>query len=279
MAVSVFDDQTEFLERFDWGEAGVLKLAPHAEVVLIVDVLSFSTAVDVAVARGATVYPCRWRDDRASALAGRVGAVLADGRNVQPRGVAYSLSPASLLGIPAGTRLVLPSPNGATLALLAAEFAATVFSGCLRNATAVATACRTLGQSVAVIAAGERWRDAGDQSGSLRPAVEDLVGAGAILTALEPTRPSPEAIAAMAAFRAVAPDLGQFLATCASGRELRERGFGQDVELAAQLDVSATVPYLHGEAFKLWSPYSGLQSPCHPDANRVIPTSGGISPH
>ena len=45
------------------------------------------------------------------------------------------------------------------------------------------------------------------------------------------------------AARAAAPDLGQFLAACASGRELRERGFGQDVELAAQLDISATVPY------------------------------------
>jgi 2-phosphosulfolactate phosphatase len=107
---------------------------------------------------------------------------------------------------------------------------------------------------VAVIAAGERWREIGDQSGSLRPAVEDLVGAGAILTALQPTRSSPEAIAAMAAFRAAAPDLGRFLAGCASGRELRERGFGQDVELAAQLDVSANVPLLRSGAFESWAP-------------------------
>ena len=58
----------------------------------------------------------------------------------------------------------------------------------------------------------------------------------------------------MAAFRAAAPDLGGFLAACASGRELRERGFGQDMELAAQLDVSSTVPILRGEAFAAWAP-------------------------
>jgi 2-phosphosulfolactate phosphatase len=253
-AGGVFDDQTEFRERFEWGEAGIRRLAPRADVVVIVDVLSFATAVDVAAARGASIYPCRWRDDRATALAERVGALLADGRPTHDQAAPYSLSPVSLHAIPAGTRLVLPSPNGATLALLAAELGAAVVTGCLRNATAVAAACRVLGQTVAVVAAGERWRDADSQTGSLRPAVEDLVGAGAILTALQPTNASPEAIAAMAAFAAAAPSLGEFLAACASGRELREREFAQDVEVAAQLDVSATVPLLRGEAFAAWTP-------------------------
>jgi 2-phosphosulfolactate phosphatase len=251
---SVFDDQSEFQEQFEWGEAGIRRLAPHADVVVIVDVLSFATAVDVAVGRGATIYPCRWRDDRAMTLAERVGAVLADGRSTDDRGVPYSLSPVSLREIPAGTRLVLPSPNGATLTLLAAELGAVVVTGCLRNAAAVATACRVLGQNVAVVAAGERWQEADDQTGSLRPAVEDLVGAGAVLTALQPTNPSPEAVAAMAAFRAATLDLDRFLAGCASGRELRERGFGQDVGMAAQLNVSSTVPLLRAEAFVPWEP-------------------------
>ena len=76
-----------------------------------------------------------------------------------------------------------------------------------------------------MVAAVERWRQAGEQTGSLRPAVEDLVGAGAILAALDPAQPSPEAVTAVAAFQAAAPDLGRFLAGCASARELSEQGF------------------------------------------------------
>jgi len=250
----VFDDQAEFRERFEWGEAGVRRLAPGTDVVVVVDVLSFATAVDVAVGRGATVFPACWHDARAAAFAARVGAVLAGDRSAGDRSVPYSLAPTSLLAIPPGTRLVLPSPNGAALALLAGEIGAMVLTGCLRNAAAVAAACRAHGGTVAVVAAGERWGHSGDRSGSLRPAVEDLVGLGAILAALAPSRPSPEAMAAVAAFRAAVPNLGRFLAECASGRELRERGFGPDVAVAAQLDVSRTVPHLRGEAFEPWAP-------------------------
>jgi 2-phosphosulfolactate phosphatase len=246
----VFDDQAEFEQRFDWGEAGVRRLAPHSDVVVIVDVLSFSTAVDIAVGCGATVYPYQWRDEGATTYARELDAVLAGSRQAAKSGVPYSLSPHSLLTIPAGSRLVLPSPNGATLSLLAAELGATVLTGCLRNASAVGAACLSVGYTVAVIAAGERWGDAGKPSESVRFAVEDLVGAGSILEALTPANSSPEAAAAFAAFRAARPALGQFLAECSSGKELRQLGFGADVTLAAQADVSQTAPHLVGMAFR-----------------------------
>ncbi len=248
----MFDDQRAFGARFEWGEAGVQRLAPHTDIVVVVDVLSFATAVDVAVGRGAIVYPCRWRDARAEILAAEVDAVLAGTRSGEDQGAAYSLSPTSLLSIPSGTRLVLPSPNGATLAQLAAEHQAIVLAGCLRNASAVADVARALRGTVAVIAAGERWVSAGDLTGSLRPAVEDLVGAGAILAALDASRPSPEATAAIAAWRSAASDLAHVLAACASGQELRERGFARDVDVAAQVDVSRAVPHLRAGAFHDW---------------------------
>jgi 2-phosphosulfolactate phosphatase len=100
-----------------------------------------------------------------------------------------------------------------------------------------------------VVAAGERWRRDGAMTGSLRPAVEDLVGAGAILAALAPTNPSPEAIAAIAAFHAALPDLGGFLAACASGKELCGQGFAADVELAAQFNVSQAILQFRDAAF------------------------------
>lgn len=176
--------------------------------------------------------------------------MLAGGRNLAESGGNYSLSPSSLRTISASTRLVLPSPNGATLSLLAAELGATVMAGCLRNASAVAAACEALGESVTVIAAGERWVDAGESTGSLRFAVEDLIGAGAILAALEPLQPSPEAVAAIAVFRAAPRDLDTFLSQSSSGRELSQLGFAADVELAAEVDGSESVPRLVEMAFQ-----------------------------
>jgi hypothetical protein len=79
--------------------------------------------------------------------------------------------------------------------------------------------------------------------------VEVLVGAGAILAALENPSPSPEAVAAIGAYQAAVTDLPAFLERCASGRELREAGFGRDAAIAAELDVSRTAPTLRHGAF------------------------------
>ena len=107
-----------------------------------------------------------------------------------------------------------------------------------------------MGETVTVIAAGERWEGA---DGTLRPAVEDLIGAGAILAAWGPGAPSPEAVAAIAAFAAVARDPRRYLDACSSGRELRELGFAEDVAIAARLDASEAVPLLTAGAFADWS--------------------------
>lgn len=236
----MYYDQSEFEIRCEWGAEGVTQLAPTSDAVVIVDVLSFSTAVEIAVGRGAVVYPYRWRDDTAAAYAETVGALLAN----PSREGSYSLSPASLMTIPAGTRLVLPSPNGATLTLATGEVP--TFAGCLRNARAVAEAARKIGRRISVIPAGERWKD-----GSLRPAIEDLVGAGAIVHYLG-GRKSPEAAIAEAAFLSTRESLPSVLRECSSGKELIGKGFPEDVELAVELDASECVPALVQSAYVRW---------------------------
>jgi len=233
-------DQSQFDLCCEWGIGGGEQLA-LADVTIIVDVLSFTTSVDVAVAQGATVLPYRWNDEKASEYAREQNAELAGPRNRLDDG--YSLSPASLTNVLPGLRLVLPSPNGSALAFAAISRASTVMAGSLRNASAVASAARRTGKRIAVIPAGEQWPD-----GTFRPAVEDWVGAGAILRSLPGTR-SPEAQAAIAAFDSFSGALQDQLLNCSSGRELVERGFGRDVELAAELDVSTAVPILHGAMF------------------------------
>src|SRR5262245_30212091 len=168
--------QTPFTARFDWGEAGVTALAASAAVAVVVDVLSFSTAVAVAVGRGAAVRPFRWRAE-AAAVAADWDAHLAVSRLAAGPDHPFSLCPASLLALRPGERLVLPAPNGSHLSTLAEQRYPHVLTGCLRNATAVALAARRLAgdRPIAVIAAGERRREAEE---TLRPAVEDLIGAG-----------------------------------------------------------------------------------------------------
>ena len=239
MRVAAHLSQGEFDVRCEWGLHGVEALAPISDVVVIVDVLSFTTCVDIATANGATVFPYRFRDETAREYARARKALLAG-----PRGAAagtYSLSPTGLLDIPAGARLVLPSPNGSTLSL--ATGTAPTLAGCLRNSRAVAACAARIGRRIAVVPCGERWPD-----DSLRPAVEDLLGAGAIISHLAGSK-SPEAYAAQVLFKSCRTDFAHIVAQCASGQELIHRGYRADIEHSAGLDCSDSAPLLHGEYF------------------------------
>lgn len=221
--------------RCEWGLHGLLHLLPESDAVVVVDVLSFSTAVDIAVENGAAILPWRWKDDTAAQFAKEKSALLAGSRRSWDP---YSLSPASLRTIPRGSVLVLPSPNGSTLCCSANGVP--TFTACLRNAPAVAGHLERFSR-VAVVPAGERWPD-----DSLRPSLEDWIGAGAVLSLLGGRR-SPEADLAVAAFERFRSDLAGTLSRCGSGQELIERGFACDVELAAEYAVSSAVPMLAGD--------------------------------
>ncbi|BAY60035.1 putative lipoprotein [Calothrix brevissima NIES-22] len=231
-------DQAEFDLRCEWGVQGVTQLAPISDVIIIVDVLSFSTATEIATNNGAIIYPYQWRDDSAINYAKSVNAKLAKGRFSQ---TGYSLSPASLTKIPIGTKLVIPSPNGSTLTLLTGK--TPTIAGCLRNCEAVAKFAQQYGSKIAVIPAGEKWED-----GTLRPAFEDLIGVGAILSFLNGSF-SPEAESALAVFQTFRNDLLGYLKKSSSGKELIAKGYELDVELAAAFNISNCVPLLTENAY------------------------------
>ncbi|PRW64531.1 2-phosphosulfolactate phosphatase [Actinopolyspora mortivallis] len=229
--------------RFDWGIDGLRRLGQECAVLVVVDVLSFATAVDMATGAGAHVLPLPQEDDRARQAAEAAGAVLAG-----PRGESdHSLSPSTLSDVAEGTLIGLPSPNGARLCSVAAELGAIVFAGCLRNASTVAGAAGAAARNgpVGVVAAGERRGEH-----TLRFAVEDVLGAGAVISALPPEvgSRSVEAETAARSYRNVS-DLRGELRDCESGRELVEWGYGQDVELACLADVSAAAPRLRAGVF------------------------------
>lgn len=204
-------DQRRYQVRFEWGAAGLATLAP-ADVVVVVDVLRFSTAVTNSVARGENVP----LDDAAHAV----------------------------------------SLNGAAVAAAAAASGSLVVLGCPRNARAVAEAVLAEQQrrgertSIAVIAAGELT---GRAPGSpLRFAVEDQLGAGAIIDALGALgidHTSPEAAAACESFRGLRGAVRHLLTASGSGQELVALGRRDEVLAAAELDAETAVAVLRDGAF------------------------------
>ena len=225
----------------EWGPTGAAALASRVDVAVVVDVLTFSTTVTVAVDAGVAVVPYRWADDSAADEARARGATLAVAREAAGPGD-VSLSPTTLRSAPGLDTVVLPSPNGSTICALLADAGVEVVVAGLRNREAVASWLADRGGSVLVVPAGERWPDL-----SLRPAIEDLWGAGGVVAGLVDrgaAEVSDEARAAAAAYRLVEPRLKPALAACASGQELVDRGYASDVTIAAELDSSRSVPRL-----------------------------------
>ena len=126
-----------------------------------------------------------------------------------------------------------------------------VMLGSLRNAAAVAAAvlaeqsARGARTSVNIIAAGElSGREPGAE---LRFAVEDQLGAGAVLAALEERgvdHSSPEAAAASESFRGLRRAARHLITASGSGQELLDAGRRDEVLAAAMHDSVASVPVL-----------------------------------
>lgn len=240
----------------EWGLAGIEAWLPRASVFVIVDILSFSTAVSVAVERGAVIIPFPFGDPGAAAdEAAKRGAVAAAPRKAS--GEQISLSPTSLQRLDPGARVLLPSPNGSRLSL---ETCGTpTICGSLRNVTAAANAANDMAKDgvIAVIAAGELWPDQ-----TLRPAIEDWLGAGAIIRSLGGVE-TPEAALASLAFSAAEPSIDAIIRGSISGRELIDRGYGSDVDIALEIDACASVPILAGGEYRSVKPDAATVVPAH----------------
>src|SRR4051812_37246129 len=78
--------------RLEWGLRGVAAATARNDIIVVVDTLSFSTAVATALHAGVVVYPCLPAD--AERLASQVGAEAAVRRQDVPSKGRFSLSPA-----------------------------------------------------------------------------------------------------------------------------------------------------------------------------------------
>jgi 2-phosphosulfolactate phosphatase len=246
MTVDIFS-QNPYRCRLDWGLRGTQEAAARGDIIVIVDTLSFSTAAVTAVHHGAIVYPCAI-EENPLAIAQCLGAKACLHDLDNPKTECVCLSPMTYLGMKPDTRVVLASFHGATCSRYAREVPF-LFVGALVNAKATADAVSQLMQTtnlcVTAIACGERWLTPKEDE-HLRMAVEDYLGAGAILSYLQYEK-SPEALVACGAFRQMQHQLKDILWECGSGRELREGGFATDVCHAAQLNLYNSVPIMRGD--------------------------------
>ncbi|MDM7853610.1 2-phosphosulfolactate phosphatase [Cellulomonas alba] len=214
-----------------------------ADVLVVVDVLSFTTTLAVAADRGIEVVPCDLDGREAAVLAERHHARLASHRRTAGPGE-VSLSPASVRTAADVRRLVLPSPNGAAVSAELAASGRVVIGAALYNAHAVGRWIRARhpGARTLVVACGERRDD-----GTIRRAEEDLWGAGAVVDALVDggARPSEAAARARDVWDGVADRAQASLLPCQSGRELASAGFTSDVVIAAEVDRGDAAAVLH----------------------------------
>ncbi|GIJ51998.1 hypothetical protein Val02_88840 [Virgisporangium aliadipatigenens] len=212
--------------RFEWGLAGAAEFARTCAALVVVEVLTFTTDVETAVAVGSRVHPFPW-PDQAAEFARRIAGSVAPARD----GVAD---------------LVLPAPLGAAVVAAAASTGRPVLAAGLRNAHAAgawltAEGFGTPERPVGVVAAGKRWPD-----GGLRPCAADLLGAAAVVDALSTGDAllSVEAAVALAAYGAI-PDVAAAVQGTVTARALDP----DTVARATALNVSPAVPLYRAGAF------------------------------
>lgn len=240
-----------------WGLNGALAQCRAGDIAVVHDVLSFSTTVSVVLDAGAEVLPFAGNDESAMVFAAQNDAMCAARRGTPGQMTLSPLSIRSHFSNDSGTlmqqKLVLPSPNGSTISANLAARGLQVLTSGLRNASVTA---KWLAENhhgkVVCISAGERWPD-----DSLRPAVEDLMGAGMLISEIKAISTDislgMDAAVALASYRSFAAQLVELVKASASGRELIDAGFADDVNIACELNESRSVAIFdqNRKSFKL----------------------------
>lgn len=238
-----------FLEaRLEWGIKGVAAAMRRGDVIIIVDVIRFTSAVVSAASKGHEVVPMP-TDAEARDFAKENGLPHFDGMG--------ALCPKNFFGI-ASKRIVLPSPNGATLSYNASGNGGAFIASYL-NATAAAeeayeSAARA-GKNLSFIASGEvgderrvwlpEWERA-LAGGNELFCVEDFMCAGLVASKIAAEK-SPELLSAEMEFQKNAGRLRRTLEESASGIEVMLAGHHEDVTAYSHVDAYRVAPRLSME--------------------------------
>lgn len=209
---------------------------------VVIDVVRASTTIAIALHHGcAGIVPARTlREARAIALRLGDGALLAGER------AAAKIVGADLGNSPAeygrerveGKTVVLTTTNG-TRAFRAIEGARDVIACAFLNVSAAARWLRRSSLDVLIVCAGRNGQFC----------LEDAVGGGMLIDRLlrlsdRSLQLSDAARAAHLVYSANRGDLLEVLRGCEWGRDITRKGFGPDLEVCAQVDLTDVVPVM-----------------------------------
>jgi 2-phosphosulfolactate phosphatase len=218
--------------------------------VVVFDVLRATTTMAAALAAGVNeirVFASLQEASRAAAQADRSRILCGEEKCLTPDGFDLGNSPGAFRPEQHRGRTAFMSTTNGTRAIVAARDAATVLTGALVNASAVARAVAAAGADVTLLCAGT--------GGAV--AMEDLLGAGAVMASLArlgPFQPdSDTALVARRLFDAAAGDLRAALTQSLGGRNVIEAGLSADIDFAARRDVLDVVGFVEKQTLSVKS--------------------------
>ena len=215
--------------------------------VVVFDVLRATTTMTAALAVGVGEIRIFGSVDDARKAADQFGAdrlLCGERACLCPPGFDLGNSPAAFGALHRGKTMFMSTTNG-TVALVAAAGAPLVLAGSLVNRSAIARHAAAARRSVTLLCAGT--------GGAV--AMEDLIGAGAVIDALrrqvDVTLVSDVARAAERLFIDARDDLEAVLSATIGGQNVVDAGLAADVTFAAQLDRFDVVGMLERDPLRI----------------------------
>ena len=222
--------------------------------VVVLDVLRATTTMAAALAAG--VREIRVFDSlhaAASAAKSHQGPRVLCGERecLPPPGFDLGNSPGAFRADRHGDVVAFMSTTNGTRAIVAARGAAEVLIGALVNASATARHVRRVGRDATFVCAGT--------NGAI--AMEDVIGAGAILDALGGSGPlelaSDVARIAQKTFEASRDDIDAALRDAQGGRNVIAAGLGADIQFAAARDSVSVLGVVDRASLTVTRPIEG----------------------
>ncbi len=211
--------------------------------VAVIDIIRATTTITMALYHGcAGVVPVRTLSEarslarklgRGALLAGERGAAKAAGFDLGNSPTEYGQERVK------GKTIVLTTTNG-TRTFQAVYGARAIIACSFLNVSAAARWLKGTGLDILIVCAGRHGRFC----------LEDVVGSGMLIDCVlniadRPIECGDAATAARQLFLTYRDDLLGMLQGCEWGRAIVQKGFGADLEICAQVDLTDIVPVMH----------------------------------